>query len=60
MKSLAMHLCDAINEWIEEYHEITIGELEVAFQEVMDAVCESAVSHDRDKSFGENVIPFVQ
>ena len=55
-----MHLCDAINEWIEEHHEVTIGELEVTFQEVMDAVCESAVSHDRDKSFGENVIPFVQ
>ena len=58
--TLAEHIAAAIDQWHASHPDVTIGEIGAAFDKISDAIAEAGMSHDRNKSFGENVIPFVQ
>ena len=61
MNRLADRLVEAIDAELDDNDRLTIGDVENAMQEVMNAICEVSLGDDdRDKRFGKNVIPFVQ
>ena len=61
MGRLADRLVEAIDAELDDNDRLTIGDVENAMQEVMNAICEVACGDgDRNKRFGKNVIPFVQ